>query len=161
MTEPNPEEPTLTLTDFLQEQNQLELDAARAYPGAHTSCSWPGILFQIIKYIIDTRNQHLYMCSTCPDPLVFCASCAVKCHPIEHDLLDLYDKRGYKCDCGTFGTAHSCSFIRSKSEVVNDNIYSCNILKGTYCFCAGAYNMELDNMYQCINCQVYCHQGVF
>ena len=133
----------LTLADFLHEQELVELEAARAYPGNYTDCLWP-----------DTSDQKLYTCtiiflrldSTCynnedQSPVVFCESCAIKCHPEHQDLVDLFDKRGYKCDCGTSTTAHECSFSKSKKEITNDNIYSQNLLN-IYCYCKAAYIPE-------------------
>jgi hypothetical protein len=46
-----PKETTLTLNDFLAEQQLVELEAAREYPGNYTACTWP-----------DTANQKLYTC---------------------------------------------------------------------------------------------------
>jgi hypothetical protein len=45
------QESTLTLADFLHEQQLVELEAARAFPGEYTECTWP-----------DTANQKLYTC---------------------------------------------------------------------------------------------------
>lgn len=91
-------------------------------------------------------NQKLYTCTTCyPSdethaPVVFCEACAVKCHPPHHELVDLYSKRNYKCDCGTSACAllSPCSFLKSKQDITNDNVYSANLLN-RYCFCEKPY----------------------
>ncbi|KAL3896607.1 MAG: hypothetical protein SGCHY_003964 [Lobulomycetales sp.] len=146
----------ITMADYLHEQKHLEIEAARAFPGKFTRCTWP-----------DTSNQKLYTCTTCyPSdethaPVVFCEACAVKCHPPHHELVDLYSKRNYKCDCGTSACAllSPCSFLKSKQDITNDNVYSANLLN-RYCFCEKPYladKARKDNMFQCIFCQDWFH----
>ena len=104
-------------------------------------------------------SQPVYSCLTChpsDSPYYseggFCLSCSISCHE-NHDIIELYTKRKFKCDCGNvkFGGL-KCTLEPNKDDYNDENKYNHNF-GGKYCICNGDYLPD-DTMIQCLRCQV-------
>ena len=103
------DDPTMTLPEFLEQQAELERDAAAMYPGRIDRCTYlhgsyskkkercACLLLNFAGYVC----QSVFVCKTCPqtDPAGMCYSCSISCHA-DHTILELYSKRAFRCDCG-------------------------------------------------------------
>ncbi|CAK1540814.1 unnamed protein product [Leptosia nina] len=153
-------EKVVTMMDVLQEQEDFEEDA-NAVLGASDdkNCTYP------MGYI---KRQALYACLTCcvdakEDPskrAAICLACSLKCHE-DHELVELYTKRNFRCDCGNPKfNSHPCQFISNKSDLNEENTYNQNF-SGLYCICHRPYPdpdvTEEDEMIQCIICEDWLH----
>ncbi|KAL7754208.1 hypothetical protein RI367_000189 [Sorochytrium milnesiophthora] len=104
------EEDTVTAEDVLAEQAQLELYAAEEFPYKTDNCSYDPFLSPELslcgRYNAGYVVQQVYACNTCyreadnNRPFGFCYSCSVMCHA-GHDVISLFSKRHFRCDCGT------------------------------------------------------------
>ncbi|CAD6207537.1 GSCOCG00010215001-RA-CDS [Cotesia congregata] len=149
------EDNSVTMLDVLQEANQLEEDA-NAVLGASDdgSCTYNK------GYI----RQALYACKTCcpneQDLAGVCLACSFHCHE-GHDLVELYTKRNFRCDCGNtkFGEK-KCSLDPCKAVENKENKYNQNF-KGVYCTCSRPYpdpeDTSDDEMLQCVICEDWYH----
>uniref|UniRef100_A0A7M6DQJ0 UBR-type domain-containing protein n=2 Tax=Clytia hemisphaerica TaxID=252671 RepID=A0A7M6DQJ0_9CNID len=109
-------------------------------------------------------RQAVFSCQTC-DPTFereagLCYACSLDCHH-EHDLVELYTKRNFKCDCGNSKYGEfKCKLQETKSEINEENKYNHNF-KGEYCTCNRPYpdpEDEVDDeMIQCIVCEDWFH----
>lgn len=150
----------VTMLDVLQEQQDFEEDA-NAVLGASDdkNCTYPK------GYI---KRQALYACLTCcteakVDPTKragVCLACSLACHE-NHELIELYTKRNFRCDCGNPKfNSHPCQFTSDKTELNDDNIYNQNF-SGLYCTCQRPYpdpdSTIEDDMIQCIICEDWLH----
>ncbi len=90
-------------------------------------------------------------------PVGICYSCSIKCHP-SHNLVELFTKRNFACDCGT--TRMKCNgacSIRSKESGVDLDIPCstnryCHNFEGKFCSCNSGYDPESETskMHQCL-----------
>ncbi len=78
-----------TAADLIAQQSRLEAQANEAIPFQFDTCTYDK------GYV----RQPVYACKTCGGGGV-CAGCSVSCHA-EHDLVELFNKRQFRCDCGT------------------------------------------------------------
>ncbi|KAK9507830.1 hypothetical protein O3M35_007604 [Rhynocoris fuscipes] len=153
------DENTMTLVDFLEEEQQLESDAyAVLGPSDDKNCTYS------LGYV---PRQALYACITCtpqdtPDskPAGICLACSYHCHE-GHELVELYTKRLFRCDCGnSLFKGRKCNLEPEKSAVNEKNVYNQNF-KGVYCTCARPYpdpdEENSDDMHQCIICEDWYH----
>jgi E3 ubiquitin-protein ligase UBR7 len=154
-------EEVVTLHEVLREQSELN-DAAEAVLGdaSDEHCS----------YELGYLRQALYACLTCtPGPLEsgnvagVCLACSYHCHG-DHELVELYTKREFRCDCGNArfpDTARPCALLSDKHELNDRNVYSHNFV-GTYCSCARPYpdpeRTAPEVMVQCIVCEDWLHE---
>lgn len=93
----------------------------------------------------------MYACRTCGNGGV-CAHCSLGCHA-EHDLVELFHRRNFRCDCGTpslarLQPAHEvspCSLRSPGLAPPNDNRYTHNF-EGAFCYCdkGKTYDPELE-----------------
>ncbi|GAB7357109.1 hypothetical protein MBLNU459_g7913t1 [Dothideomycetes sp. NU459] len=153
-----------TAEDFIASQLQLEADAREALPYQFDTCTKP----------LGPLRQSLFSCLTCnPPPSAstpsadytpagLCYSCSISCHG-EHDLVELFTKRSFVCDCGTSRIASSapCALrldptTGEKGAVAGeapdkDNTYNHNFA-GRFCACADEYDpaKEKGTMFQCL-----------
>lgn len=122
------------------------------------------------------KRQALYSCLTCcPEAkedyskaIGLCFGCSLNCHD-QHQLVELYTKRSFRCDCAIKGNSVPCRLDTSKkpnleasassstSSQVNElNKYNQNF-GGTYCTCKRPYPDEEDHisdiMIQCAVCE--------
>ncbi|KAI8370377.1 uncharacterized protein BYT42DRAFT_616930 [Radiomyces spectabilis] len=144
----------VTAIDIVNQQDQLEREAQEALPGKFEQCTFSqGYL-----------RQPLYACKTCSgdsEHAGMCYSCSMMCHA-DHDLIELFPKRHFRCDCGVAGKfgGHGCTLASDvKLNASNtENKYNHNFA-GRYCRCDQVYNpdQEQGTMYQCSVCEDWFH----
>lgn len=163
-TDSNPSTDSITAQDYISSQLELEREAKEIMPYDPNVCT----------YTIGAIRQQIYACLTCLNKTGqvsgICYSCSIQCHS-DHDLVELFTKRNFTCDCGTTRMNHPC-YLRSK--ITDDipsssNSYNQNF-KGHFCHCKQLYNPieEKSNMLQCIFGEVcqedwyhdYCIMGL-
>lgn len=89
------DESSVTMVDVLEQQTAAEEDAHAVLGGSDDNeCTYSR------GYV---RRQALYACLTCcpagsPRAGV-CLACSLTCHE-KHELVELYTKRDFRCDCG-------------------------------------------------------------
>lgn len=86
-------------------------------------------------------------------------ACSLHCHE-KHDLVELYTKRNFHCDCGIKAGSASCQLDPLKSSQASQNNYNQNYI-GLYCTCKKPYpdpeNPTDDEMIQCAVCEDWYH----
>ncbi|KAI7011302.1 zf-UBR-domain-containing protein, partial [Hortaea werneckii] len=152
-----------TAQDYIASQLRLEADAREALPYQFDTCTRP----------LGPLRQSVFACLTCTPPPAskyqqftpagLCYSCSISCHG-EHNLVELFTKRDFECDCGTTRLSSSgtpCSLRQnpstdSKGGVTNeeprkDNRYNQNY-EGKFCGCGDEYDPEKEKgtMFQCL-----------
>lgn len=166
----------LTASDLIAHQTLLESQAREAIPFSTTTCTYAK------GYI----RQPLWACKDCGGGAV-CAGCSVGCHS-DHELVELFAKRGMRCDCGTLSlqrkfndeerddveSAGSSSSKRPELKPCNlraaplnfapendDNVYGKNF-EGHFCYCEKGYTYdpmeEEETMFQCLVCEEWLHE---
>lgn len=116
------------------------------------------------------KRQALYSCLTCTpesggEPAGICLACSLKCHA-DHELVEMYSKRNFRCDCGNSRFMGSACRIVPNKEVLNDNnVYNHNFW-GRYCACdkteddVDESRSEFDNsQIQCVACEDWFHNA--
>jgi len=152
----------VTMVDVLNDEEKLE-DEVYAVLGASDdkNCTYEqGYL----------NRQALYSCRTCMsnntseengDVIGICLACSYACHQ-DHDLVELYTKRTFRCDCGNSKMkGNCCSLFAAKDSLNEKNKYNHNF-KGNYCLCDQPYpNLEGkdEEMVQCIICEDWYHEN--
>ncbi|KAJ1023966.1 hypothetical protein NDA13_004797 [Ustilago tritici] len=164
-----------TAVDLIAQQAKLEAQANEAIPFQFDTCTHDK------GYI----RQPVYACKTCGGGGV-CAGCSVSCHA-EHELVELFNKRKFRCDCGTPNLyrqrepnsashcthlteeliypkdAKPCTLRQPGFDSQNDaNAYNHNF-EGGFCYCerGKTYDPEKEDetMFQCIVCEEWLHEG--
>uniref|UniRef100_A0A182V0Y6 Putative E3 ubiquitin-protein ligase UBR7 n=1 Tax=Anopheles merus TaxID=30066 RepID=A0A182V0Y6_ANOME len=150
----------VTMPDILQEQEELE-ETSRAVLGGsdEKNCTYPK------GYV---GRQALYACLTCvPEARGIeskrsgiCLACSLQCHD-NHELLELYTKRHFRCDCGGPRMPEVKCKLEPRKEEANDrNRYNQNF-SGLYCVCHRPYpdpdDDVQDEMVQCVVCEDWYH----
>jgi E3 ubiquitin-protein ligase UBR7 len=171
-----------SLQDVIDQEKEIK-DMADAVLGAsdHVNCSYDqGYVYR----------QALYSCLTClrennvdvnkEDYKLsgICLACSYECHQ-NHQLVELYTKRDFRCDCGNQNFAQTdkkftCKLQPHKDSINTENKYNHNFL-GLYCSCNTPYaeesihasvsntnehsmNQEEDaEMIQCTLCEDWYH----
>lgn len=87
-------------------------------------------------------------------------ACSLHCHD-KHELVELYTKRNFQCDCGLKEGSAVCQLDPTKVKVArNTNQYNQNFA-GLYCQCHRPYpdpeNSLTDEMIQCVVCEDWHH----
>ncbi|TPP63323.1 putative E3 ubiquitin-protein ligase UBR7 [Fasciola gigantica] len=110
------------------------------------------------------KRQALFTCRTCLDISSilagFCYPCSVNCHE-GHDIIELYTKRNFRCDCGNakFKGFH-CTLWEEKDDENINNQYNTNF-SNKYCTCQRPYPDEnyegVEEMIQCGICEDWFH----
>lgn len=162
----------LTAADLLSHQALLESQAREAIPFSHTTCTYSQ------GYI----RQPLWACKDCGGGGV-CAGCSVGCHA-SHELIELFAKRGTRCDCGTLTLqrrATSGSDPDKAGESSSSTLQPCNLRAaplnfapendlnvygknhdGHFCYCDRGYTYdpmeEEETMFQCMVCEDWLHE---
>uniref|UniRef100_A0A1B6CHA3 Putative E3 ubiquitin-protein ligase UBR7 n=1 Tax=Clastoptera arizonana TaxID=38151 RepID=A0A1B6CHA3_9HEMI len=148
---------TVTMVEVLEQEQLLEQCANAVLGGSDDkNCTYNE------GYI---KRQALYACVTClpsdkGSSAGVCLACSYHCHE-GHDLIELYTKRNFKCDCGNslFGTKH-CTLEPNKTPNNDLNRYNQNF-QGLYCTCKRPYpdpeDSIPDEMIQCIVCEDWYH----
>lgn len=114
------------------------------------------------------NRQALYSCLTCiPESKTdiskcagLCLACSLNCHE-GHELIELYTKRKFRCDCGNARFKDfKCKLDDKKTELNVLNSYNQNF-SGVYCTCKRPYPDEEDTindvMIQCVICEDWYH----
>ncbi|XP_035908786.1 putative E3 ubiquitin-protein ligase UBR7 [Anopheles stephensi] len=150
----------VTMADILQEQEELE-ETSRAVLGGsdEKNCTYSK------GYV---GRQALYACLTCvPEARGIeskrsgiCLACSLQCHD-NHELLELYTKRNFRCDCGGKRMPEvKCKLEPRKEEENSRNRYNQNF-SGLYCVCHRPYpdpdDDVDDEMIQCVVCEDWYH----
>ncbi|KAI0134787.1 putative zinc finger in N-recognin-domain-containing protein [Xylariales sp. AK1849] len=155
-------EESQTAADFIRDQMQLEADAREALPYSIENCT---------KQLGPLR-QNVFACLTCNpppanrddpfDPAGVCYSCSIQCHG-EHELVEIFQKRNFTCDCGTtrFASHQPCT-LRVNPETNTkgglhsepadpNNKYNQNF-RNRFCSCAIDYkpHEQKGTMFQCL-----------
>lgn len=138
---------TTTAQEYLSSQLSLEREARDLMPYDPKQCT----------YNMGPTRQQVYACLTCRDNNKdgqlngVCYSCSIQCHS-EHDLVELFTKRGFTCDCGTTRVSFPCTLRHGVKDDIpeSDTTYNHNY-NGKFCVCARDYNPteETGNMLQC------------
>lgn len=151
-------EETFSMVDILAEQNELEESASAVLGGSDDkNCTY------LQGYV---SRQALYSCKTCSvasgdGHAGVCLACCLECHD-GHELIELYTKRNFRCDCGNskFPSTFSCKLIPKRFPVNDDNAYNQNF-SGAYCTCHKPYpdpdDKIEDEMIQCSVCEDWFH----
>lgn len=95
----------------------------------------------------------------------------MQCH-LEHDVIELFDKRHFRCDCpaecgtllyrtfastNTAQDATKCQLHETVVDQNTENAYNHNF-DGLYCWCRKPYDHDSDDvMIQCVLCQDWFH----
>ncbi|XP_055352900.1 putative E3 ubiquitin-protein ligase UBR7 [Paramacrobiotus metropolitanus] len=112
------------------------------------------------------KRQALYSCLTCQkasgEVAGICLACSYACHE-DHDLVELYTKRNFRCDCGNSRfSGVACKLIPEKDAINEQNQYNQNF-SNAYCVCHRPYPdpQEPANFcgvqVQCIVCEDWLH----
>ncbi|KAI5967488.1 hypothetical protein CANMA_003034 [Candida margitis] len=162
---------SLTAVDYINQQEQLEREARTLMPFDPNECT----------YELGELRQQVYACLTCSkmndnQPIGVCYSCSIQCHS-KHELVELFTKRSFLCDCGTTRMAktpngacnlrragltnpslssgpssrqHSHVDLPAEDIPGSSNVYNQNF-HGTFCDCKQPYDPleETGNMLQC------------
>ncbi|ETW06502.1 hypothetical protein H310_02741 [Aphanomyces invadans] len=149
------EEVEVTLQEVLEQDTEL-VHTANAVLGdaSATHCSFPD------GYV----RQALFACLTCKtdEPAGLCLACSLTCHT-DHELVELYTKRHFRCDCGNskFNQDAPCKLYEGKDPLNKENAYSQNF-HGRYCSCHRPYpdpdRTTPEIMIQCIVCEDWFHE---
>ncbi|XP_046545115.1 putative E3 ubiquitin-protein ligase UBR7 [Haliotis rubra] len=150
------EDTGVSMVDILEEEERLEADANAVLGDSDDkNCTYP------TGYV---KRQALYSCSTCKaagaEPSGVCLACSYECHE-GHDLIELYTKRFFRCDCGNSRFPNQkCKLYPDKKSVNPSNKYNHNF-SGLYCICSRPYpdpDDEVDDeMIQCVICEDWYH----
>lgn len=88
-----------------------------------------------------------------------CLACSYHCHE-GHELIELYTKRNFRCDCGNKKFPNKCNLDANKTDSNELNTYNHNFA-GVYCICERPYpdleDTVVDDMIQCIMCEDWYH----
>ncbi|KIY65358.1 hypothetical protein CYLTODRAFT_456375 [Cylindrobasidium torrendii FP15055 ss-10] len=138
-----------TLEEYIANQEHLVRQAAEAIPHQFTQCT----------YNLGALRQPVYLCITCKDPRGICAACSVACHT-DHEQLELFPKRDFRCDCPTSSLPHPCSLHKTLESPNSSNAYGQNFT-GAFCRCGREYdaNTERETMIQCLACEDWFHES--
>jgi len=157
------EESTITMLDVLEQEKELEEEYAAVLGASDEKCCTysQGAV----------KRQALYSCLTCcpeaKNDLAKCAgiclACSYRCHE-NHDLVELYTKRNFRCDCPTerFGN-NRCLLNAELTKPASknmENVYNHNF-QGLYCTCKRPYpdpeRTTEEVMLQCSVCEDWYH----
>lgn len=118
-------------------------------------------------YELGYVRQDLYACRKCIKESNgtlsgFCRGCKETCHAGHaEEVIELYTKRNFRCDCGNSRMNSKCSLTVEKDDlnVENEPSYSHNF-EGRYCRCDREYDYNLA-MAQCAMCEDWFHEECY
>ena len=161
---PGGEDGSISLSEIIKQDNDDQIQAQQLSRIA-------GNRIHMCSYENGYHKQPLFACLTCHNKIngnnnnngniVFhgiCLGCSMNCH-LNHDVIELWDKRNFRCDCGNskFNNVCQCHLNVHKDDVNGNNKYSDNF-RGIYCYCKTIYDPNSDTMHQCANCEDWFHQ---
>ncbi|KAK6332455.1 hypothetical protein TWF730_004129 [Orbilia blumenaviensis] len=135
-----------TAQDYIDAQRQLEIEAREILPYSFDTCTKP----------LGPLRQLLFACMKCTadgsSPAGICYSCSIACHGSHGELVELFSKRNFECDCGTTRMPGSCCNLRKAQgdHPAQGNSYNHNFRN---LFCRDEqYEAEHEQgtMYQCL-----------
>ena len=134
----------LPLSSILSTQNSLIEEAARALPHQFSQCT----------HSLGPIRQAVYLCSSCGETRGICSACSIACHT-DHEQLELFPKRAFRCDCPTRAMLHPCTLHPHLEDENSRNEYGQNFA-GKFCRCGRPYDPheERETMMQCLACEV-------
>ncbi|KDQ53835.1 hypothetical protein JAAARDRAFT_60941 [Jaapia argillacea MUCL 33604] len=142
---------TDTFTNILASHQDLIQDAAEALPHSFSSCT----------YSLGPLRQAVYLCLTCEVPRGICSACSIACHT-DHEQVELFPKRNFRCDCPTSAIPHQCTLHGDGAveEENKGNGYGQNF-RGLFCRCGRKYDAktERETMVQCVACEDWFHES--
>uniref|UniRef100_A0A914YCT8 UBR-type domain-containing protein n=1 Tax=Panagrolaimus superbus TaxID=310955 RepID=A0A914YCT8_9BILA len=110
-------------------------------------------------------RQEIFSCLTCYEKTKqiagICFACSSECHD-GHELVELYTRRQFTCDCGNDKFAEKCQLQPEKNVTNKYNKYCDNFLN-KWCTCKKPYppeenTPEFDSeMLQCVACENWFH----
>ncbi len=113
--EQDEEETPVTMLDVLQDEESLEADAKAVLGNADDkNCTY------FKGYM---KRQALYACLTClkeEKQAGICLACSYHCHE-DHELVELYTKRNFRCDCGNANMNNDCKLETDKTATNEKN----------------------------------------
>ncbi|KAJ7883417.1 hypothetical protein B0H14DRAFT_3432873 [Mycena olivaceomarginata] len=138
-----------TLAAYVASQDELVKEAGLALPHQFSQCT----------YALGPVRQAVYLCLTCPEARGLCSACSIACHT-DHDQIELFPKRDFRCDCPTAAIAHACT-LHTQNEPANAaNHYGQNF-QAKFCRCGRPYDAktERETMIQCLACEDWFHES--
>ncbi|THH08664.1 hypothetical protein EW145_g2547 [Phellinidium pouzarii] len=138
-----------SLTTILASEARLINEAAEALPHQFSACTYS------LGYI----RQAVYLCLTCALSRGICSACSIACHT-DHEQVELFPKRHFRCDCPTSALTHACTLHTNTEEENTENKYGQNF-EGVFCRCGRPYdaNNERETMIQCLACEDWLHES--
>ncbi|KZT02862.1 uncharacterized protein LAESUDRAFT_762511 [Laetiporus sulphureus 93-53] len=138
-----------TIASVLDAQSALLEAASEALPHQFSQCTYP----------LGPIRQAVYLCLTCKEPRGICSACSIACHS-EHEQLELFPKRHFRCDCPTQALLHPCTLHKALEERNTENLYGQNF-QGVFCRCGRPYDAykERETMIQCLACEDWFHES--
>lgn len=125
---------SVTMLDVLNEEKEIEDETAAVLGGSdEKNCTYNQVInhprnpFLSITASIPfqgpVKRQALYSCLTCvPESKTdvtkscgVCLACSYACHE-NHELVELYTKRNFRCDCGTPKMGKKCSLEEKATD---------------------------------------------
>ncbi|KAF9314777.1 hypothetical protein BG003_003849 [Podila horticola] len=143
-------EETITVSEYIAEQERLE-KVLELY----------SLLIHNSRLSMGYIRQPVYACLTCnpTEEAGICYSCSISCHG-DHNLVELFTKRHFRCDCGTdkFKTVACKLDPKTDGHIKTLNQYNHNYL-GRFCWCDIQYDpaKEESTMFQCVLCEDWFH----
>ncbi|KAH7915581.1 hypothetical protein BJ138DRAFT_1141652 [Hygrophoropsis aurantiaca] len=142
--------PASSIAEILESQDRLIQEAALALPHEFSRCTYP----------LGPLRQAVYLCLTCALPRGICSSCSIACHT-DHEQIELFPKRHFRCDCPTSALPHPCTLHKHQVEEENTtNAYGQNF-RAAFCHCGRPYDAktERETMIQCVACEDWFHES--
>ncbi|KAH0579006.1 hypothetical protein H2248_003176 [Termitomyces sp. 'cryptogamus'] len=138
-----------TLVDYVASQDDLLQEAALALPHEFSKCT----------YSLGHIRQAVYLCLTCSVERGICSACSIACHT-DHEQIELFPKRNFRCDCPTTSVVHTCILHKTLEEENVLNAYGPNF-KAQFCRCGRPYDArtEQETMIQCLVCEDWFHES--
>ncbi|KAJ6504117.1 hypothetical protein C8R47DRAFT_1038371 [Mycena vitilis] len=138
-----------TLAAYVASQDELVKEAGLALPHQFSQCT----------YALGSLRQAVYLCLTCPEARGLCSACSIACHT-DHNQIELFPKRNFRCDCPTAGIAHACS-LHTENEPANASNHYGQNFQAKFCRCGRPYDAktERETMIQCLSCEDWFHES--
>src|SRR3984957_17628070 len=121
-----------TLTEILASQENLIREASLALPHDFKKCT----------YRLGPLRQAVYLCLTCSQRRGICSACSIACHT-DHEQIELFPKRNFRCDCPTSALTQSCSLHKHPEAPNEENEYAQNF-EGKFCRCGRPYDAKSE-----------------
>ncbi|KAI9566108.1 hypothetical protein HD554DRAFT_2221741 [Boletus coccyginus] len=138
-----------SLNDLIASQDALLREAALVLPHEFSRCTFG----------MGPIRQAVYLCLTCATPRGICSSCSIACHT-DHEQVELFPKRHFRCDCPTTAVPHPCTLHNTTEQENGANQYGQNF-RALFCRCASPYDpkTERETMIQCLACEDWFHES--